>query len=618
MPPLQPSSSFDSATIPFADQSASPFDKLFETDLTTAQTHYQTQEQQHGQQQQEQPDAPAIGAPLSEADISALFGLPSSGTYSQAPVAPPSQQPALMTPAPLAPPAHYSSLQQQHYTYEKSPIAPIPASPTFYQQPSSASLSSSTLAAQSTTTATTTMTHAAAARNIQGAHHRYPSCTASTYSQAPETHRTETQLQAYEARQSSSQPYNNSHQYTPYQQYDPNQFHVDGYSVINADYSNFNDYNNYQGSGFSAYSAVDLAAKNNQRSTADPLMLNAPSRSVFSRLGTSSGNGSLSTAGQSTFAPKLAKVAVSYVSSTLAVTSTFASEKLASASTRIADLWQHSQHVLPQQQPQHQSQQQQTPQQQQERLQHEDLYNHGSCYNAATAAASKDTTINSEYSNYENQQSVGAYWYDGQVQGQGQVSNNTLQNNNFHYQSSSYSNTSLNINNNSNTSSSRNPFATTATSKLSNVASVAGSYLPSLSKLPALPALPALSTLPALPALPVLPWGNRDRSQQLPQQRPSANQQYSHTQEQGHPSTNYYGSYEGAAQEPVYSQPEQHPSAYDSSQQVGGGLLAGAGNWWGGIRNEVQKGRRMVQTGVEVGVAWWWDTDAKNPLRNVV
>ncbi|KAG0252093.1 hypothetical protein BG011_007207 [Mortierella polycephala] len=334
---------------------------------------------------------------------------------------------------------------------------------------------------------------------------------------------------------------------------------------------------------------------------ADPLMLNAPSQSIFTRFGG---------ANAANNAPKLAKVAVSYVSSTLAVTSTFASEKLATASSKIADLWQHNHPVLPQQQQQqHQQHQQHQQQQQHQHHQHHQQHQQQHQQHQQQQQPFQQQHLQQHDQQQHLQQHDQQYeQQQHQHQHEGALYHNNYNNNasdnsfkdqtyNSYYQSTSFESEHHNSNNSNsnafNTTHQRSPFSATASSTLSNAASVAGSYLPSLSK------------LPTLPALPVLPWINRDKGQQLPQQQMHENV-YGQHQEQAYP-------------QQQYSQPYMDAQTPEANSYVShGGLLASTGDWWGGLRNEVQKGRRMVQTGVQVGVAWWWDSDAKNPLSNVL
>ncbi|KAF9156183.1 hypothetical protein BG015_006919 [Linnemannia schmuckeri] len=609
MPPLQPSSLDPMTVIPFSDQHASPFDKLFDSDLRTPPfDHHQEQQQQ--QQQQQPQTAPSKDILPSEADISALFGL--APAQAQAPglapahfihtstampisvphrtTASPSSPPlsAPSTLAPLAPvAAHYSSIQHNHLSQEKSLITPIPASPTFYNGSAPPTLTSYTPAASNTSQTAPTANIPAIKRL---AHRRYPTYDTDSHDHTQQTYAAELPVQQY-------QQYENS-----------------------ALYQQFNSANNdYSQQGYS-YTVDSTPCKNH--TAVDPLMLSAPSRSIFSRFGGSAAS-SLSTESQNAFAPKL-KVAASYVSSTLAVTSTFASEKLATASTKIADLWQQSQHSLPQQQPQQQPHFQQQQQ--------DALYNHGHYYGTCTEASIAPVTINSDqFSNQPDmqQQLQAQYSYDGQW-----LNTNPTFNSNYQ---SSYNNNNNGSNNNSNNDnnnnngynnialtgagaystsdySTRSPFASTATSTLSNAASVAGSYLPSLSKLPV---LPALSTLPALRALPALPWVSRDKNQ-LPQQQPVSDHQYhQYPVDQKQHSEVFNGSY-APSQDAAYQQSQDQQRQQQQQHHQGYGYQYNAADWWGGIRNEVQKGRRMVETGVQVGVAWWWDSEKKNSLGGIV
>ncbi|KAF9907397.1 hypothetical protein EC991_010957 [Linnemannia zychae] len=587
MPPLQHSSTFDpTAVIPFSDH-ASPFDNLFDSDLNT--------QQQQLVHQQLQQAAPSHDTVPSEADISALFGLPMAPptvpVHTSAAVSTPAPRLSTASPspprpsvpstlAPLAPVAHYSSLQHNHLSQEKSLISPIPSSPAIYNGSAPPALTSQS---HTPSNAYHTVPTTSAFATKKTASHRYPTYETATVHYTAQTFTAEPQGQYYEQHQSSA----------PYQQYS-----------ANADYSQH---------GYT-YTVDDTSSKKNRAAAADPLMLNAPSRSIFSRFGGGGGNASsgLSTESHSAFAPKF-KVAASYVSSTLAVTSTFASEKLATASTKIADLWQHNQHSLPQQQPQQQPQQH-YPQQQQQQQQHDALYSHGHHYGASTETPS---TINSGHfsGNQSDMHQQAQYSYEGQGLNPNPTPNSNYQSsyNNIHSNSTPSGAGAYNSNNISDYST-RSPFASTASSTLSNAASVAGSYLPSLSKLPA---LPALSTLPALRSLPALPWVGRDKSQQLPQQQPSSEQQYhQYPVDQKHASDVYYGSY--TPHDATYQQPQQEQQQQPQQPQQGYGYQYYPSDWWGGIRNEVQKGRRMVQTGVQVGVAWWWDSSEKNPLGGVV
>ncbi|KAF9930872.1 hypothetical protein FBU30_011161 [Linnemannia zychae] len=596
MPPLQHSSTFDPmAVIPFSDH-ASPFDKLFESDLTVhhpQQTHFATSYQQQ-QQLSSNNSLPCTHDTVpSEAEITALFGLAPANTptkasnpnHTSAAVSVPNldlskmENPPNLVQSNIAPPApaaHFSSPQHSHFPQEKGLITPIPASPTFYNGSNLSAFSNSNAVTpnihQTTPTGTTTPN--------KFVHHQYR-CYDSTLAldQTQKACPADWHTQQYQQYQNSTplhQNQNNSNIYT------------------NADYSQY-EY---------SYATDDTMSKKTHL-PANPLMLNPPSRSIFSKFGGGkNGNDGLSNESQSMLAPKL-KVAASYVSSTLAVTSTFASEKLATASTKIADLWQQNQHSLPQQRPQ---QRPPSQQQQQQEIHHnqEDLYNHGHYYEASNPPSS---TINSDPS---NNQSDMQYSYDGQGLSADHTFNSNYQssyNNNSPSERGAYNSYSSN----NNDISSRNPFASTATSTLSNAASVAGSYLPSLSKLPA---LPVLSALPALRALPTLPWVSRDKNQQLPQQQPLSDQQYyQYPTDEKNPSGMYYSSYP-QSQDSSYQQP--HAQQHYQPQQQGHNYQYNAANWWGGLKNEVQKGRRMVQNGVQVGVAWWWDSSEKYPLGGVV
>ncbi|KAF9314864.1 hypothetical protein BG003_003715 [Podila horticola] len=527
MPPLQ-QTIFDSASpIPFADNS--PYSSVFDTDL------FAPPSQAPHPKPYDTPTSlapmPTIPEPTSE-DIAAIFGVaPLPSTTPSIPVATPT----------VAPPAHYSSLPH-HLAQEKSPIAPIPTSPTFYEPPQkTSSVASSSL----------------------NKPHRYPSYT--TYSQQEQYSEQQYQYQYTEQQQQHFEQ-NTQHQYnsTTNNNAETYNYNVNGYSVYNTD----------------NYSQPDSSLV----TKSDPLMLNSSKPSIFSRFSSSGGAGFGTT-------PNLAK-AVSYMSSTLAVTSTFATEKLATASTKIADLWQHNQTLLPQQ-----HSQQHQPQ---------DQYNY---YGA---------TINSDSYYHDSKDQPSSY-----ATGYGPVSNGA--------------NYMLSDNNNNNTNNTSNygptfgdtkqpppheyqpyqpyqqqqqqqhhhqqptsgSFAETATSTLSNAATVATSYLPNLSKLPA---------LKSLPALPALPWGSRNKG--LPQQQPQSHYQ----QYQG--SESYSGQPEQQQQQQQYAQNAYQPFNnynYRYSEQIGQGggrLLAGTGEL-------LQKGRQMVQTGAQAGVAWWWGADSKNSMSVV-
>ncbi|KAI8348963.1 hypothetical protein B0O80DRAFT_461639 [Mortierella sp. GBAus27b] len=317
---------------------------------------------------------------------------------------------------------------------------------------------------------------------------------------------------------------------------------------------------------------------------------NSSSWGFLSRLGTGdNGSNSLTAEKQNTLAPKFAKAA-SYVSSTLAVTSTFASEKLSTASTKIADLWQHNQSILPQQQ---QQQQQQRPEQEQQQgsttLYHQDSYYHSSAGPTSGEGA------------HYHQPSVGhnTHSYDGQAQLLNANNSCSDGSNNYHYQSSCYNNPYNNIGSEQETTTicgTRNPLAT---STLTNAASVAGSYLPSLSKLPALPTL--------------LPWANKDKHQ-LPQQHPP--QTLSQYPQDRHYSQEH--AYHSQQQDSPSYTADEYDTHHHNSHSSAGTIWTSTGAWLGGLRNEMQKGRRIVETGVQAGVAWWLDSDVKNPLGNVV
>ncbi|KAF9296660.1 hypothetical protein BGZ74_010221, partial [Mortierella antarctica] len=292
MPPLQ-QTIFDSASpIPFADNT--PYSNVFDTDLFTPPSQTLHPKPYDTSSTSLTPMS-TVSEPTSE-DIAALFGVaPLPSTTPSIPV---------LTPA-VAPPAHYSSLPH-HLAQEKSPIAPIPTSPTFYEPPQKMS---------------------SVAPSSLNKTHGYPSYT--TYNQQE---------------QYSEQQYQYSEQ--PQQQY----FEQNTQYQYNNTTNNAETYN-YNVNGYSVYNTDDYSQPESGLATkpADPLMLNPSKPSIFSRFSSNGGAGFGTT-------PNLAK-AVSYMSSTLAVTSTFATEKLATASTKIADLWQHNQTLLPQQQHSQQPQQ---------------------------------------------------------------------------------------------------------------------------------------------------------------------------------------------------------------------------------------------------------------------
>ncbi|KAF9347786.1 hypothetical protein BGX34_002889 [Mortierella sp. NVP85] len=294
MPPLQPASSFElAAAIPFADRTPSSFDKIFDTEVSMRQpstTHSNTRPMYQ---------TSTSNTPVpSEADISALFGL----------AVPAAQQHVVSTPVPPAP-------QDRGYRVQQ------------YQTP------------------------------VNPTQHRYPTHNASSYRMAPPSQsqsqsRTQSQFQSQSQEHNDHQnhqhqQHSHQHQYqqhTPYQQYNPNQFNVNGYSVVTTDYSSSYD-DDRTGSTMSVANSCSNASQ--------PAMVPNDSSGFFSRFGVSDNSSAeLSTERQRIFAPKLAKAAASYVSNTLVVTSTFASEKLSNASTKIADLWQHNQHILTQEQEQ--------------------------------------------------------------------------------------------------------------------------------------------------------------------------------------------------------------------------------------------------------------------------
>ncbi|KAF9209605.1 hypothetical protein BGZ59_010038 [Podila verticillata] len=522
MPPLQ-QTIFDSASpIPFDN---SPYSSVFDTDLFAP--HSQIPHPPKHDTPYAPSSPPASSEPTSE-DIAALFGVAPLPTPSLIPKA---------TPLTVAPPAHYSSLPH-HLAQEKSPIAPIPSSPTFYEPP------------QKPTPSSLNKTH------------RYPSYNAyqEQYSEPQQQY-----IEQHTQYQYNNYNNNNNNNNTTNNAPETYNYNVNGYSVYNTD----------------NYSQPESRLESTK---SDPLMLSPSKPSIFSRFSNTGGAGFGTT-------PNLAK-AVSYMSSTLAVTSTFATEKLTTASTKIADLWQHNQ-TLPQQHSQQPSDQ--------------DHYNN---YYGAT--------INS-----------GPYYHDGKNSqpsyetGYGPVSNNgsnyvLSDSNNY---TTNYSPTfgdtkqpppyeyqpyqqpqQQQQQQHQHQQPTSGSFAETATSTLSNAATVATSYLPNLSKLPALKALP-------LPAMPALPWKSRNKG--LPQQQPSQYQyQGSETYSFGQPEQ------QEQQQQPQFAQDACQPFnnySYSYSEQIGQGggrLLAGTGEL-------LQKGRQMVQTGAQAGVAWWWG-DSKNPMSNVV
>ncbi|KAG0303132.1 hypothetical protein BGZ98_006970 [Dissophora globulifera] len=626
MPPLQESSTFElTAAIPFADHSPSSLDKLFDNDVCQPAIMHQNSPP-YALSQNAPPPLPQPDLPVpSEAAISALFGLPPVQAPRQ--LSPPiAQRSAQTTPSPTAPPPahHYSQQpQSQHSSYQSQEyvsVAPISTIQPNYKAPS--------LASSSIGPATQHIYKAVAPAPVQmPTFQSYKAFDPSPSAFNVQEPQLQSQQQPHQQQHYPLQPQNEQEypphqqlqqqqqqqqQYTSYQQYDPNRCNLNSYGVINTDYSS-------QYSGNSPYESAPS-------SSGDPLVLHAPARSFFSRLsgGAVQRSPGMSSEGHGTFAaPQLAKAAVSYVSSTLAVTSTFASEKLATASTKIADLWQHNQHVLPQQRQHHSQQQEQ---------QQGALYNHSNYYTAADSSVTQQSTIISGGASELHQHQAGYFGGNNKDDSNSSVEpipysygeqvliNTTNQNTSYNYQTYNNSNNIHTSTNSDNYNSGRNSFGATATSTLSNAASVAGSYLPSLSKLPALPALRAL------PALPTLPWGNRGKNQHLPQQQPHLEQKELYSQNQHYSTQGYSHAYEPSQyqthqpqQQQQQQQQQQHyqgyaPSHYDST----GGILADTSGWWGGLRNEMQKGRRMVQTGVQVGVAWWWDSDAKNPMGSVV
>ncbi|KAG0083070.1 hypothetical protein BGZ92_011114 [Podila epicladia] len=530
MPPLQ-QTIFDSASpIPFADNT--PFSNVFDTDIFAPSSQTPPPKPYDTPLTTLAP-MPTVSEPTSE-DIAALFGVPPLPSITPSiPVA---------TPA-VAPPAHYSSLPH-HLAQEKSPIAPIPASPTLYEPPQKTSL---------------------VVPLSLNKPHRYPSY--NTYNQQE---------------QYSEQP---QHQY-----FEQNTQYQRNNTTNNAETYNYNV------NGYSVYTTDDYSQPESGLATkpADPFMLNPSKPSIFSRFSNSNGGVGFGTT------PNLAK-AVSYMSSTLAVTSTFATEKLATASTKIADLWQHNQTLLPQQQ---HSQQLQQPSQDQYNNYYDTTINSGpyyhdnkeqpSSYETGYGPVSGANYVHSDINNHNNSTSNYSptfgdtkqpppYEYQPYQQQQHQQQQQQQKQQQQLYQQST-----------------GGSFAETATSTLSNAATVATSYLPNLSKLPA---------LKSLPALPALPWGSRNKG--LPQQQPSQYQQ----QYQGSESYSF-GQPEQQHQQPQYAQDAHQPFSnynYSYSEQIGQGggrLLAGTGEL-------LQKGRQMVQTGAQAGVAWWWGADSKNSMSVV-
>ncbi|KAF9909096.1 hypothetical protein BX616_011293 [Lobosporangium transversale] len=541
MPPLQCSSTFDlAAPIPFADHSSS-FDTLFNADPFTTNSV-----QQHPSHYQ----YTDIEYLPSEADINALFGLPPSHSSAQ------NTQKQIAyttsTTASISPPTHYTSLTEQDVNLSSS----VPVAPACDQRPSPVSLSARSSLAPNKCQQSAMSKESFRTQDAHNAGFQYQLQTS----------------QDYQQQQQQQQ------QYTPCQHYSSDRYNATSYST--ASIPNMGPYGDMQ------HGSSTVPTSTN------PLVLNPPSSSFFARLGARDGASPLySTGNQSTFTPKLAKAAASCVSNTLAVTSTFASKKLANASHKIADLWQHNQNVLPQQQPNSYQQQQHAP---------DSLYNHGNYYTTEDATNStKNSGPNGSCfnnNNYLNNVNASTYSYD-------RVALNINHNSNNVHQQSSQGENAYGDHDTS------NPFAASTTSTLSNAVSVASSYLPSLSKLPTLSALPAL------------PWSNRSKDQQLPHQQ---------TYQQGYSSDNYYSSYDdsrsqetqayssqGHQQEQQRPYLDQHvePNNHCSSTSS---ILASTGALWGGLRSEMQKGRQMVETGVQAGVAWWWDHDVKNPLRNVV
>jgi len=515
MPPLQPASSFElAAAIPFADRTPSPFDKIFDTQVSVRQPSTTTHSNTRPMYQTSTSNTPVP----SEADISALFGL----------AAPAAQQHVVSTPVPPAPQDRSYRVQQYQ----------TPAKPT---------------------------------------QHRYPTHNASSYRMAPPSQsQSQSQSQEHNDHQGQHQQHSHQHQYqqhTPYQQYNPNQFNVNGYSVVTTDYSCPYDHDRTG----STMSVADLPSKASQ--PARNSMAPNDSSGFFSRFGVSDNSSAeLSTERQGIFAPKLAKAAASYVSNTLAATSTFASEKLSNASTKIADLWQHNQHVL--------------PQEQEQKNQQGILYHHGNYCSSNIASTMHETS---------HQPSVDqrVYSYDEPAQ---LLNANNNGPSNYHYQSSFHNS----YNNSEHDTTICGTGNALATSTLSNAATVAGSYLPSLSKLPALP------SLRGLPALPSLPWTSKDKNQ-LPCSQ-SQHHQWNHQ------SVNEYIAPADQAQAYHTEQHSSYLGHHDSqnnSYSPAGNVWTSTGVWWG-LRDEMHKGRRMVETGVQAGVAWWWDSDVKNPLGNVV
>ncbi|KAG0032003.1 hypothetical protein BGZ82_006716 [Podila clonocystis] len=521
MPPLQ-QTIFDSASpIPFADNA--PYSSVFDTDLF-APPSQTSPPKPHDTPSTSLAPMPTVSEPSSE-DIAALFGVaPLPSTTPSIPVSTPT----------VAPPAHYSSLPH-HPGQEKSPIAPIPTSPTFYEPPQKTS---------------------SVAPSSLNKPNRYPSYT--TYNQQEQYSE-----QQYQYSEQAQQQY--FEQNTQYQ--------------LNTTNNNAEAYN-YNVNGYSVYNADDYSQPESGLATksADPLMFNPSKPSIFSRFSSSGGAGFGTT-------PNLAK-AVNYMSSTLAVTSTFATEKLATASTKIADLWQHNQTLLPQQQ--QLSQQPQPSQDQYNNYYGATInsgpYHHGSKDQASSYETGYGPVSDSNYmlsdnnnnnSNYNNTNNYNPAFGDTKQPPPYE----------YHYQPQHQQPTG-------------GSFAETATSTLSNAATVATSYLPNLSKLPA---------LKSLPAMPALPWGSRNKS--LPQQSSQYQQQY-----QG--SESYSFGQPEQHQQPQYAQDAYQPfsnHSYSYSEQIGQGggrLLAGTGELF-------QKGRQMVQTGAQAGVAWWWGADSKNSMSVV-
>ncbi|KAG0222286.1 hypothetical protein BGW42_006740 [Actinomortierella wolfii] len=330
-----------------------------------------------------------------------------------------------------------------------------------------------------------------------------------------------------------------------------------------------------------AYSSVPLYPSSSNQSGASPSVSADPFLSM--------------TAGQSFFA----RVGSS-VTSTLAYTSTKASKGIVSASSKIAGLWQGHQHSQQQglHSHNHQGGHYAYGQQQQQQLMNETL-------NPVSTRATSIST-SSPYAMVPQQEHTPGL--DPSSQQSASPAGYAC----YPYGGSSSEHHQQQQHHRTNGSANHSGFSVAS---LSSAAAKAGAYLPSL---------PSLSHVPLLNKLskqgPQLPSMYHASSTSLSS---SSSGHYAGSSTESVDGSTYMSwPSAGPGHASTRNQQQHQQSSYQGYDSYGhatyGGLsttTAVAGELWNGLRHEVQKGRRLVETGVQAGVAWWCNNrDPKIPV----